>query len=34
VLATVKEMQRLGIRDTYLHKLAAQLKGSHGSTPP
>lgn len=34
VLATVKEMQKLGIRDTDLQTLAAQLKGSHGSTMP
>jgi cation transport protein ChaC len=34
VLATVKEMRRLGIRDTDLQTLAAQLKGSHGSTMP
>ncbi|MGB6997432.1 MAG: gamma-glutamylcyclotransferase, partial [Pseudolabrys sp.] len=34
VLATVKEMQRLGIRDTDLQTLATQLKGSHGSTMP
>jgi hypothetical protein len=34
VLATVKELQRLGIRDTDLHTLATQLKGSHSSTMP
>ena len=34
VLATVKEMQRLGIRDTDLQTLASRLKGSHGSTIP
>jgi hypothetical protein len=27
-------MQKLGIRDTDLQTLAAQLKGSHGSTMP
>ena len=29
VLATVKELETLGVRDDGLHMLAAQLKGSH-----
>ncbi len=31
VLATVQELERLGVRDKGLHQLAAQLKGAHES---
>jgi cation transport protein ChaC len=31
VLAAVKELERLGIRDPELHLLADQLKGTHQS---
>ncbi|MFY9602227.1 MAG: gamma-glutamylcyclotransferase, partial [Pseudolabrys sp.] len=34
VLATVKELRTLGIRDVDLHMLAEQLRGSHRSPAP